>query len=213
MSNEKHEPDWEWSFCLECKLTYTSAIKTGNELKKTNKRWPIDCQKSRSPVYLDCLYITCRLSMLEDIFSTAHAQAAALKISLKARFPLHRKSEICPVAGEVDKFQLLQRQGNVSPTANTGIWIYRNLHSAKTFFTQVATPGSATAENYLTIICRRNRIPCGVASVNLFRWLELSKMKKISFILCINGVRLSAKKHTLRPRVVLGHALVTRGSF
>ena len=95
MSNEKHEPDWEWSFCLECKLTYTSAIKTGNELKKTNKRWPIDCQKSRSPVYLDCLYITCRLSMLEDIFSTAHAQYTRFRVHLEK--PQHWKSALKPV--------------------------------------------------------------------------------------------------------------------
>ena len=203
MSNEKHEPDWEWSFCLECKLTYTSAIKTGNELKKTNKRWPIDCQKSRSPVYLDCLYITCRLSMLEDIFSTAHAQYTRFRVHLEK--PQHWKSALKPVFLFTEKAKFVP---SLEKLTN-----FNYCSGRATFRRQVATPGSATAENYLTIICRRNRIPCGVASVNLFRWLELSKMKKISFILCINGVRLSAKKHTLRPRVVLGHALVTRGSF
>ena len=37
MSDDKHEPHWEWSFCSECKLTYTSAIKTGNEQKNSTK--------------------------------------------------------------------------------------------------------------------------------------------------------------------------------
>ena len=37
MSDDKHEPHWEWSFCSECKLTYTSAIKTGTNKKIQQK--------------------------------------------------------------------------------------------------------------------------------------------------------------------------------
>ena len=26
VSNDKHEPEWEWSFCSECKPTYTGIL-------------------------------------------------------------------------------------------------------------------------------------------------------------------------------------------
>ena len=40
-NNEKHEPDWEWSFCSACKLTYTSAIKTGSIFSHALKLWEV----------------------------------------------------------------------------------------------------------------------------------------------------------------------------
>ena len=64
MSDDKHEPHWEWSFCSECKLTYTSAIKTGNEQKNSTKDDRLTGKKSSVTGKFDYL-----LAMVTDILS------------------------------------------------------------------------------------------------------------------------------------------------